>query len=121
MTDLAPLPTEDPPPQHTSIADHHLAVPIVGALKEVFDPEIPVNIYDLGLIYRLDVAPCGAVSVDMTLTVPNCPVADTMPEMVREAVLTVDGVTTCEVSLVWEPRWDPSKMSEVARLALDIY
>ena len=63
----------------------------------------------------------GAVSVDMTLTVPNCPVADTMPEMVREAVLTIDGVTTCEVNLGWEPRWDPSKMSEVARLALDIY
>lgn len=121
MTDLAPISADDAPPEHVSLPDHHLTGPIIGALKGVYDPEIPVNIYDLGLIYRLDVAPCGAVSVDMTLTVPNCPVADTMPEMVREAVLDVDGVTDCNVNLVWEPRWDPSKMSEVARLALDIY
>lgn len=102
------------PPQH------RLAESVVEALREVYDPEIPVNIYDLGLIYRLNINSANVVEVDMTLTAPNCPVAETMPEMVREAVFGVDGVIDCQVNLVWDPPWDPSMMSEDARLALDM-
>lgn len=91
---------------------------IVGALKTVFDPEIPVNIYDLGLIYRLDIGAGNEVTLDMTLTAPGCPVAQTFPETVRQAVLSVDGVKDCKVELVWEPPWTMDKMSEEARLEL---
>jgi FeS assembly SUF system protein len=91
---------------------------IVGALKTVYDPEIPVNIYDLGLIYRLDISPDSEVALDMTLTAPGCPVAQTFPETVRQAVLSVDGVKDCRVELVWEPPWTMEKMSEEARLEL---
>ena len=93
---------------------------IVDVLKTCYDPEIPVNIYDLGLIYRLHVNSANVVEVDMTLTAPNCPVAEAMPEMVREAIFGVDGVIDCQVNLVWDPPWDPSMMSEDARLALDM-
>ena len=94
---------------------------VVDALRSVHDPEIPVNIYDLGLIYRLDVADDGSVDIDMTLTTPHCPVAEAMPQMVREAVLGVDGVADVEVQLVWEPSWSPAQMSDDARMALDMY
>jgi FeS assembly SUF system protein len=94
---------------------------IVAAIRTVHDPEIPVNIYDLGLIYRLDRAENGDVAIDMTLTAPACPVAGEMPGKVAEAVAAVPGVGEVEVHLVWEPPWTKDRMSEDAKLALDIY
>ncbi len=94
---------------------------VVAALRTVHDPEIPVNIYDLGLIYRLDIDDKGNVDIDMTLTAPNCPVADMMPQMVTDAVEALDDVKWVTVNLVWDPPWDPSKMSDDARMALDMF
>lgn len=94
---------------------------VIDALRTVYDPEIPVNIYELGLIYRCDVDESGHVEIDMTLTAPGCPVAGTMPAMVEEAVASVEGVGEVEVELVWEPPWDPSRMSEAARLELGMF
>jgi FeS assembly SUF system protein len=94
---------------------------VIDAMKTVYDPEIPVNIYDLGLIYRLDLAPNGNVAIDMTLTAPACPVAGEMPGRVAEAVAAVPGVGEVEVHLVWEPPWTKDRMSEDAKLALDIF
>ncbi|MFW6258355.1 MAG: SUF system Fe-S cluster assembly protein [Halochromatium sp.] len=95
-----------------------LREPIIAALRRVHDPEIPVNIYDLGLIYRIDIADNGDVDVDMTLTAPACPVAGMMPVMVKDAVKTVDGVGEVEVELVWDPPWSPDTMSDEAKLTL---
>jgi FeS assembly SUF system protein len=91
---------------------------VVGALREIFDPEIPVNIYDLGLIYGVDVSNDGDVVVTMTLTTPHCPVAESMPSEVEMRVSSVPGVRDAEVNLVWDPPWDPAKMSDEARLEL---
>lgn len=91
---------------------------IVAVLKTVYDPEIPVNVYDLGLIYRIDVDEQGAVSMDMTLTAPNCPAADFIVEDVRQKVESVEGVTSVVVDLVFEPMWDKDLMSEEAKLEL---
>ncbi|MDE8651724.1 SUF system Fe-S cluster assembly protein [Novosphingobium album (ex Liu et al. 2023)] len=91
---------------------------VVAALKEIFDPEIPVNIYDLGLIYGVDVGDEGAVAVTMTLTTPHCPVAESMPGEVEMRVAAVPGVRDCEVNLVWDPPWDMGKMSDEAKLEL---
>lgn len=91
---------------------------VIGALKEIFDPEIPVNIYDLGLIYGVDVTDDGAVTVTMTLTTPHCPVAESMPGEVELRVGAVPGVRDCEVNLVWDPPWDMAKMSDEAKLEL---
>ena len=91
---------------------------VVDALKDIYDPEIPVNIYDLGLVYGVDVTDNGAVVVSMTLTTPNCPVAETMPGEVELRVSSVPGVSTAEVNLVWDPPWDPAKMSDEAKLEL---
>lgn len=91
---------------------------IVDALRTVYDPEIPVNIYDLGLIYDLDVASDGKVDIRMTLTAPGCPVAQTFPGVVGDAVAAVEGVTDVDVELVWEPPWSREMMSEAARLHL---
>lgn len=91
---------------------------VIAALKEIFDPEIPVNIYDLGLIYGVDVADDGGVVVTMTLTTPHCPVAESMPGEVEMRVCAVPGVRDCEVNLVWDPPWDMAKMSDEARLEL---
>lgn len=91
---------------------------VIAALKDIFDPEIPVNIYDLGLIYGVDVDADGAVTVTMTLTTPHCPVAESMPGEVELRVGAVPGVRDCEVNLVWDPPWDPAKMSDEARLEL---
>ena len=91
---------------------------VIAALKDIFDPEIPVNIYDLGLIYGVDVSDDGAVAVTMTLTTPHCPVAESMPGEVELRVGAVPGVRDCEVNLVWDPPWDPAKMSDEARLEL---
>ncbi|NBC47352.1 MAG: SUF system Fe-S cluster assembly protein [Gammaproteobacteria bacterium] len=93
---------------------------VIEALKTVYDPELPVNIYDLGLIYRLDVDAQGDILIVMTLTAPGCPVAGIMPVMVRNAVTGIDGIGCVDVSLVWEPQWSPERMSEAARLELNI-
>lgn len=91
---------------------------IVRALKQVYDPEIPVNIYDLGLVYELDVNDEGEVKIKMTLTAPNCPMADQLVEDVHEAVADTPGVTNVSIELVFEPAWDKSRMSEEALLEL---
>jgi FeS assembly SUF system protein len=94
---------------------------LIEAFKSVFDPEIPVDIYELGLIYRVDVSDDKDVVVDMTLTAPGCPVAGEMPGWVRDAVLNVPGINGCVVNLVFEPPWDPSKMSDEAKLSLNMF
>ncbi|MFL5064081.1 MAG: SUF system Fe-S cluster assembly protein [Xanthobacteraceae bacterium] len=94
---------------------------IVGALKTVYDPEIPADIYELGLIYKVDIADDRAVAVDMTLTTPNCPSAAELPHMVEDAVTSVAGVRDVKVNLVWDPPWDPSRMSDEARLVLNMW
>jgi FeS assembly SUF system protein len=91
---------------------------VIQALRTVYDPEIPVNIYDLGLVYELDVDASGAVTLRMTLTAPGCPVAQTFPGTVELAVKSVPGVTDARVELVWDPPWSREKMSEAARLEL---
>jgi FeS assembly SUF system protein len=91
---------------------------VIAALKEIYDPEIPVNIYELGLIYGVDVDDDGDVTVTMTLTTPHCPVAESMPGEVELRVGAVPGVRDAEVNLVWDPPWDPAKMSDEARLEL---
>jgi FeS assembly SUF system protein len=95
-----------------------LREPIIAALRQVHDPEIPVNIYDLGLIYNIDIAPSGNVGIDMTLTAPACPEAGMMPVMVKDAVKTVAGVGEVVVELVWDPPWSPDTMSDEAKLQL---
>jgi FeS assembly SUF system protein len=94
---------------------------IVEALKTVFDPEIPVNIYELGLIYDIDLQPGGEVLVKMTLTSPGCPVAGSLPGDVKNKVEGVPGVTSADVELVWDPTWNPSMMTEAARLQLGMF
>jgi FeS assembly SUF system protein len=94
---------------------------VIEAIATVFDPEIPVNIYELGLIYAVDLHDDGRVKVEMTLTAPGCPSAQELPVQVRDAVLTVAGVTACEVETVWDPPWDASRMSDDARLALNMF
>ena len=94
---------------------------IIAAIGEVYDPEIPVNIYELGLIYAIEIADGGAVKVEMTLTAPACPSAQELPEQVHNAVMAVPGVASCDVETVWEPPWDPSRMSEEARLQLNMF
>ena len=94
---------------------------VVEALKQVYDPEIPVNIYDLGLIYRLDVGDGGAVAIDMTLTTPGCPVAETFPGMVEHEVGRVEGVRSAAVEIVWDPPWTQDRMTEAAKLELGLW
>jgi len=91
---------------------------VVDALKEIYDPEIPVNIYDLGLIYNVEVTEDGRAAVTMTLTTPHCPVAESMPAEVELRVGSVPGVAVADVNLVWDPPWDPQKMSDDAKLEL---
>ncbi len=91
---------------------------VVNVIKTVYDPEIPVNIYELGLIYDVQISQESDVVVTMTLTAPNCPVADVMPNQVRQKILGIDGVKSAKIELVFDPPWDRSKMSDAARLAL---
>ena len=91
---------------------------IVAMLRTVYDPEIPVNVYDLGLIYKIDVSDNGEAVLDMTLTAPNCPAADFIMEDIRQKVESVEGVTTATINLVFEPEWDKDMMSEEAKLEL---
>lgn len=129
MTD----PTRDPATETVPAADtepgaaapiatpDELETAIVEALSTVYDPEIPVNIYELGLIYDIDVADGGKVAVKMTLTSPACPVAGSLPGEVQQKVLDVDGVTEADVEVVWDPVWNPSMMSEAAKLQLGMF
>ena len=94
---------------------------IIEACASVYDPEIPVNIYELGLIYAVETDDAQHVKIEMTLTAPGCPSAQELPEQVRQAVLAVDHVSGCDVEVVWDPPWDPSRMSEDARLSLNMF
>ena len=94
---------------------------IIAALKTVYDPEIPADIYELGLIYRIDIADDHVVSVDMTLTTPNCPAAQDLPAMVENAVASVAGVREAKVNIVWDPPWDQTRMSDEARATLNMW
>ena len=94
---------------------------VVEAMRTVFDPEIPVNIYDLGLIYTTNISANGNIDITMSLTAPGCPVAGEMPGMVASAVSGIDGTGVVEVKIVWEPQWTPERMSEDAKLALGMY
>jgi FeS assembly SUF system protein len=105
--------------------DEGKAVPseeaVADALRTVYDPEIPVDIYELGLIYKMDFAENGNLKIDMTLTAPGCPVAGILPQQVADAAASVDGIGEVEVYLVWQPAWDMEKMSEDAKLALGFF
>jgi FeS assembly SUF system protein len=105
------------PPEETE----RLGGDIVAALKTVYDPEIPADIYELGLIYKVDIKDDRAIDVEMTLTTPNCPAAAELPTMVENAVASVAGVGPVSVSIVWEPAWTPERMSDEARLVLNMW
>ena len=107
-------PDGETPPKVTEAA-------VIDAIRTVFDPEIPVDIYELGLIYAIDIHDDGKVKVEMTLTAPACPSAQELPVQLRDAVMGIDGVTDCEVETVWDPPWDQSRMSEEARLQLNMF
>ena len=109
-------PSAIPPEEMSRLTDD-----IVGALKTVYDPEIPADIYELGLIYRVDVSDDRDVTVDMTLTTPNCPSAAELPAQVENAVSGVAGVREAKVNIVWDPPWDPSRMSDEARAVLNMW
>jgi len=94
---------------------------IIAGLKTVYDPEIPADIYELGLIYKIDIADDRSVKIDMSLTSPNCPAAQDLPVMVENAVSSVPGVRETKVAVVWDPPWDPSRMSDEARLVLNMW
>ena len=134
MTDRFPLPVENdkpaaPPPMplptklplaQPLVAEEiaKLNTAIIEAMHKVFDPEIPVNIYELGLIYDITIAPTGSVDIRMTLTSPGCPVAGTLPGEVQGKVLPLDNVTAVKVDVIWDPPWTPARMSEAAKLQL---
>lgn len=105
------------PPEETE----RLGTEIVAALKTVFDPEIPADIYELGLIYKVDIKDDRTVDVEMTLTTPNCPAAGELPMMVENAVASVPGVGVVSVNIVWEPAWTPDRMTDEARLVLNMW
>jgi FeS assembly SUF system protein len=109
-------PTALPPEEIDRMADE-----IVAALKTVYDPEIPVDIFELGLIYKIDIGDDRTISIDMTLTAPGCPVAGEMPGWVEGAVRTVQGVQDVVVTMVFDPPWDQSRMSDEAKIALDMW
>jgi len=112
-----PAPTAAPPDPDSG-QDSPLRDRVIAALRTIYDPELPVNIYDLGLIYGLDVDPVGSVAIRMTLTAPGCPVAQSFPGFVEHTVRQVEGVTAAHVELVWDPPWCQDQMSEAARLEL---
>ena len=93
---------------------------IVSEIKKIYDPEIPVNIYELGLIYKIEIKEVKKVSIDMTLTSPNCPVAESLPKMVKDNILKLEGVDDVDLNLVWDPPWTKDKMSEAAKLELNL-
>ena len=93
---------------------------IILEIKKIYDPEIPVNIYELGLIYNIDIDDKNKVNIDMTLTSPNCPVAESLPNSVKENIMKVDGVSDVDLKLVWDPPWSKDKMTEAAKLELNL-
>ena len=93
---------------------------IVSEIKKIYDPEIPVNIYELGLIYKIEIKEAKKVNIDMTLTSPNCPVAESLPKMVKDNILKLEGVDDVDLNLVWDPPWTKDKMSEEAKLELNL-
>ena len=93
---------------------------VIEQIKKIYDPEIPVNIYELGLIYKIEVDDKNKVNVDMTLTSPNCPVAESLPKEVKNNIMKIEGVSDVNLNLVWEPPWDKDKMSEAAKLELNL-
>ena len=93
---------------------------IIAEIKKIYDPEIPVNIYELGLIYKIDIEDEKKVNIEMTLTSPNCPVAESLPKMVKENILKLSGVDDVNLKLVWDPPWSKDKMSEAAKLELNL-
>ena len=126
----APAPAVDKPPENAAISGaaglpqgdlEQLTDGIIAALKTVYDPEIPADIYELGLIYKVDIADDRAVTVDMTLTTPNCPSAQELPIMVENAVASIAGVGQVKVNVIWDPPWDPSRMSDEARAVLNMW
>ncbi len=127
----APAPAETAPASGADTVQAAATIPqdevarmtddIVGALKTVFDPEIPADIYELGLIYKVEIADDRGVIVDMTLTTPNCPSAQELPIMVENAVASVGGVREVKVNVVWDPPWEPSRMSDEARAVLNMW
>ena len=112
-----PVPGSSIPPEELE----QLTADIVAALKTVYDPEIPADIYELGLIYKIDIGDDRGVKIDMSLTSPNCPAAQDLPVMVENAVSSVPGVKETKVEVVWDPPWDPSRMSDEARLVLNMW
>jgi len=131
MSDETPV-TEaaEKPPENAAISGSstlpkeeldRLTDEIIAGLKTVYDPEIPADIYELGLIYRIDIGDDRAVKIDMSLTSPNCPSAQELPIMVENAVASVPGVKEAKVEVVWDPPWDPSRMSDEARLVLNMW
>lgn len=113
-------------PPHVDIPREHPLWPqILAGLKEIYDPEIPVNVYELGLIYKVEILPeedgVSDVKVEMSLTSPACPVAQEMPGWVQGAILPIEGVGACEVEIVWEPQWNPSLMAETAKMQLNMF
>jgi len=128
--DTANTPVVEKPPENAAVTGssalpedelNRLTDDIVAALKTVYDPEIPADIYELGLIYKIDIGDDRAVKVDMSLTSPNCPAAQDLPVQVENAVASVAGVRDAKVEVVWDPPWDPSRMSDEARLVLNMW
>tara|TARA_B100001123_G_scaffold161031_1_gene185930 strand:+ start:622 stop:924 length:303 start_codon:yes stop_codon:yes gene_type:complete len=93
---------------------------VIEEVKKIFDPEIPVNIYELGLIYKIEIDEKNKVNIDMTLTSPNCPVAESLPKDVKENIKKIEGVSDVNINVVWEPPWDKDRMSEAAKLELNL-
>mgnify|MGYP001412664372 FL=1 len=93
---------------------------VINEIKKIYDPEIPVNIYELGLIYKIEIKEQNKVDVDMTLTSPNCPVAESLPKQVKDNILEMDEISQVNLNLVWDPPWDKDKMSEAAKLELNL-
>ena len=119
MDDAAPIETQSAPLAQAEL--DALTDRLIEQLKTVFDPEIPVDIYELGLIYKVDVSDDKDVVIDMTLTAPGCPVAGEMPGWVEDAVKEIPEVRSCKVELVFDPPWDPSRMSDEAKLQLNMF
>ena len=125
MDDAANIPASEAPTAQAGALPQaeldRLTDQLIMQLKTVYDPEIPVDIYELGLIYKVDVSDDKVVAIDMTLTAPGCPVAGEMPGWVQDAVMEIDGIKSCHVDLVFDPPWDASRMSDEAKLQLNMF